>query len=193
MPIEIVALTFVVVAFTAIGARFMARDADGRAQLPAIVDRSVGAYLFRRLTGRPTSTRRRHTQRPRISIDGRADVPSGPPLIQPTRLVVASARRPPEPARPVGTAHRVVPAGIGGPPRKRPSALVLQRQAAATLAVSVLVLMVIGVVLAPHGLEGGVLGATGTPGSTEPTATPLRASEAPPVPTVSPNAPAASG
>lgn len=179
MPFEIVALTFVIVALTGIVARFMAQDEHGRADLSAVIDQSVGAYLVRRLIGRPTTPRRHHSRRPSQMTAKQPVVPAGPPLIHPTRLVVSSVRRP------VATLQR---AAGPNPPRKRPSALVLQRQAAAMLAAAVLVLIIVGAVLAPRAPQGAVLGATGTPGSAGSNAAPSSD-----LPSDTPEPPAASG
>ena len=54
MPLELIVIAFVIVAFVAVAARFMPRDASGARRLPRIVDESVGMYMVRRALGRPT-------------------------------------------------------------------------------------------------------------------------------------------
>lgn len=49
---EFIVGALVVLGFLAIIARFFARDASGRVQLPRVVDESIGMWALRRLTGR---------------------------------------------------------------------------------------------------------------------------------------------
>ena len=109
MPLELIVLVFVLVAFVAIVARFLPRDAAGRRRLPRIVDESVGMYIVRRSLGRPTEAA---SDLAKVGVDATAEVPEdeiayrigvpgAPEPTVPTRFVVSQAQPQAHPIPPV--------------------------------------------------------------------------------------------
>lgn len=173
MPLELIILAFVLVAFVAIAARFMPRDAAGRRRLPRIVDESVGMYVLRRATGRPTEAAsdvaKAETEAdaivPEEAIAYRIGVPGAPEPTVPTRFVVAKA--PPQahkipPVVPVVTR----PVARGRPQARRGGALPFQRRLAALGTLFAVLLVGFAALSLPRGPEEAVLSATGTPRGT---------------------------
>lgn len=169
MPIEVLVAVFIVVALIAIAVRFVPRDGRGRAQLPAIVDQSVGMWAIRQVVGQPD--------------DPDAEVPETF-AVQPTfeeiayRIGVAGATKPilrmiPPPSA-VGRSASAGP--VADPVRRirsRPGAkagLGLQRRVAAVFACILAVGIAAVVAISQPSGEGAVLGATGTPAAGTPTA-----------------------
>ncbi|MFL5751416.1 MAG: hypothetical protein ACJ767_12445, partial [Chloroflexota bacterium] len=148
MPLEIIVIGFVAVAFLAIVLRFLPRDETGARRLPRVVDESVGMYFIRSALRRPTEP----TMDPipaapsppaadllqaadpqdefsEDEIAYRIGVPGAPPPTLPTRFVVSKARP---------QAHQIPPVApvvmrpvVGGRPQARKSgAMPLQRRIA---------------------------------------------------------------
>ena len=163
MPLEPIVLVFVLVAFVAIIARFLPRDAAGRPRLPRIVDESVGMYVLRRSLGRPTEAA---SDLAKVEVDATADVPEdeiayrigvpgAPEPTIPTRFVVSQAPPQAHPIPPVVpiTARPVV--GGGPQARRRGAALVPLQRRIAGLGTLVAILLVgfaaVSVPRAPRG------------------------------------------
>lgn len=137
------------------------RDRGGRSGLGDIVDASLGMYLFRRILGRPTTTKaqRRYEEASSIAATQRLHREFGIEPIQqahpitPTRLVVSGAV--------AGSAHG--PA-VGAHPRGRSQRTQLARDGAIAFAMfGVIALVVGGFVTFWRGGEGAVLQASATP------------------------------
>lgn len=137
------------------------RDPGGRTGLGDIVDASLGMYLFRRILGRPTTTRaqQRYEEASSIAATQRLHREFGIEPIQqahpitPTRLVVSGAV--------AGSAHG--PAA-GAHPRGRSQRTQLARDGAIAFAMfAVIALVVGGFVTFWRGGEGAVLQASATP------------------------------
>jgi hypothetical protein len=201
MPLELIVLAFVLVAFVAIAARFMPRDAAGGRRLPRIVDESVGMYVVRRALGRSTesaSERAKTGPAELVSEDEiayRIGVPGAPEPTVPTRFVVAKA--PPQ-------AHKIPPVVpvtirpvVGGRPQaRRGGAVPLQRRVAALGTLAAVLLVALAALSLPRAPQEAVLSATGTPNvpgtpapsefSGLPTASPTSSATASVLPTGSP-------
>jgi hypothetical protein len=171
MPLELIVVGFVVVAFVAIAARFAPRDESGARRLPRVVDESVGMYMVRRALGRSTEAASdraaeqagKTEQVTEDAIAYRIGIPGAPAPTVPTRLVVSKAPPQAHPIPPViAVAARPV---IGGAPQARRSgALPMQRRLAGVVTVLVVLLVAFAALSLPRGPEGQVLSATGTPG-----------------------------
>ncbi len=122
---ELLVLALAILGFAAIVARFAPRSPSGR--LPRIVDRSIGMWVVRRATGRPTTQRdgdpdhgpgpgatgadaratapdpRWPAEPPPVlrSVESPAQADRGPVPTAPIRLSVSSSARRPEPPAPV--------------------------------------------------------------------------------------------
>jgi hypothetical protein len=187
MPIQAIAIVFVVVALTAIVWRFTPRSPDGTMRLPTLIDRSVGMWLLRRALGRTGDADRDADDplSPATEWDanaGRNVVPGAPLPTLPTRFVVSSASFRPQPASPeaapqggmlrtttpiASLAARSASAGRAStyaPRPRRPSgALAAQRRSAGAVALAVVAIAVTTIALGTRQLEGQVLSVTGTP------------------------------
>jgi hypothetical protein len=187
MPIQAVAIAFVVVALAAIVWRFTPRSADGSMRLPTLIDRSVGMWLLRRALGRTGNADRVADDERSPVADWNAnagrDVAPGSPLpTMPTRFVVSSASFRAQPATPEASpereprrtttpvaslAARSASAGRGSTyaarPRRPSGALAAQRRSAGAVALAVVAIAVTTIALGTRQLEGQVLSATGTP------------------------------
>ena len=161
MSIEVLVAVFIVVALVAIAVRFVPRDNRGRAQLPAIVDQSVGMWAVRQVIGH--------------GGDREDEVPDSFE-VQPTfeeiayRIGMAGAAKPIARVLPPRSAARRLPSGGTVDPirriRSRPgprAGLALQRRISAVFAVVLAVGVVVVVATSQPTPEGAVLGATGTP------------------------------
>lgn len=174
MPVELIVIAFVLVAFAAIGMRFLPRDESGAVRLPATVDDSIGMWAIRRLLRRPTTSTTSavreagHLVEPsEDEIAYRIGVPGAPQPTVPTRFIV-SANRPQAHPLPAKARPAAVPV-IAGLPRQRrsqarPNALQLQRRAAGVVALTLVVGAVVALASVSSRPQGGVLSATGTPG-----------------------------
>jgi hypothetical protein len=140
-------------------------DAARRGPLGALldlIDESVAAYTVRSRLGLSTTTRsERRADAARAALVARADEirqlrAGGATPVRPAHLVVAG--RPPRPSEPVA-------ATSVSPPRRGSRTLPFELVAAAVGLVLVVGLVV---AIAPRGSSGGVLSATGVPGSTAP-------------------------
>jgi hypothetical protein len=191
MPIQAVAIAFVVVALAAIVWRFTPRSADGSMGLPMLIDRSVGMWLLRRALGRTDDADRVGDDPGSPATDWQANAsrnvaPGAPLPTIPTRFVVSSASFRPQPAAPeapqreapsrttpvASLAARSASAGRGSTyaarPRRPSGALAAQRRSAGAVALAVVAIAVTTIALGTRQLEGQVLSATGTPaGSAE--------------------------
>jgi hypothetical protein len=170
MPVELIILAFVVLAFVAIGARFLPRDERGAIHLPAVVDDSIGMWAIRELLGRNAPAAGPPDEFAVPSEDEvayRIGVPGAPRPTLPTRLIVSGARPQAHPL-PVRTRPVATPVVAGPPHRRRsqarPNALVAQRRAAGAVAFVLVVVAILAVATLPGRPQGEVLGATGTPG-----------------------------
>jgi hypothetical protein len=186
MPIQAVAVAFVVVALVAIVWRFTPRTADGAMRLPTLIDRSVGMWLLRRALGRVGDADRVADDTPPAAPDWEANasrnvVPGAPLPTVPTRFVVSSASFRPQPATPVqplreagsrtvpvpSLAARSASAGHGSTyvarPRRPSGALAAQRRLAGAVALAVVAIAVTTIALGMRQVDGQVLSVTGTP------------------------------
>ncbi|HEX5014103.1 MAG TPA: hypothetical protein VFV72_08060 [Candidatus Limnocylindrales bacterium] len=187
MPLELIVIAFVVIAFVAIAARFMPRDATGARRLPRIVDESIGMYVVRRALGRPTeaaSDRAAAHAEAAAKVDEdaiayRIGVPGAPAPTVPTRFVVSGARPQAHKIPPV-VPVTARPTGVTRPQARRRGLAPLLRPLAGILTVMVVVLAAFAAVSLPARPDEAVLSATGTPPAGAPTA-----------PVVSPSGPAA--
>ena len=134
-----------------------------------IVDASVGMHMVRGALGRPTTTRaerraeRAHTALVSAYEEARRAGSSGPPVVAPTRLVVAGTAASQSPRDvPDRQAHPL--AGTTAAPAWRPPLSVAREGAVA--AMGLVAVLVAASVLWSRG-EGGVLSATGTPAPTD--------------------------
>ena len=198
MPFELIVFGSVIVAFVAIAARFMPRDASGARRLPRIVDESVGMYVLRRAVGRPTEAASDRAAAeaeaaaivPEDEIAYRIGVPGAPEPTVPARFVVSEA--PPQahkipPVMPIATR----PVAGGRPQARRPAALPLRRGLAGGVTMLALALVAFAALSLPRGPQQAVLSATGTPGLTT---TPLASALAVvPSPSVTSHVPATPG
>ena len=116
MPLELIVIAFVAVAFVAIGARFVPRDASRARRLPRVIDESVGMYVVRRALGRSTEAvsdrLAGHDEAPpsvaEDTIAYRIGAPGAPTPTVPTKFVVSKAQP---------QAHRIPPVAPGTPIR----------------------------------------------------------------------------
>lgn len=177
MPIDLLALAFVVAGFSAVAFRFAPLDASGARRLPRAVDDSVGMYTIRRLLGRPTEAPEAVPDSPVVEppprevatpldIDG-ASLPSPAPTLA-IDDVAPLVRRPMAPA----TADDMAPARTDLVPvrTRRNPALEFQRRLAGGL-VALLVVAVVTAVAVSVDSGGGVLAATGAPSNRPPAST----------------------
>jgi hypothetical protein len=150
MPLDVVAVPFVIVAFLAIGWRFVVHSADRSGGLPRVVDESVGMWLVRRALGRPTT--------PSDYDDDELPEPAADEIAY--RIGVPGATPP-------AVRRGALTAVAGRPVRRRRSrpngSLGAQRRSAGAVALAVVAIAVTTVALGGRQLEGAVLSATGTP------------------------------
>src|SRR6187402_1438817 len=148
MPLELIVVAFVAVAFIAIGARFVPRDASGARRLPRVVDESVGMYVVRRALGRPTEAASDrpagHDEAPanvaEDAIAYRIGVPGAPTPTVPSKFVVSTAKP---------QAHKIPPIApvatrpvVGGRPQARRAGFVpIWRRFGGVAAVFVVILV----------------------------------------------------
>lgn len=186
MPIQAVAIAFVIVALAAIVWRFAPRSADGSMRLPTLVDRSVGMWLLRRALGRTGDAEPVADDAGSAATDwnakaGRNVAPGSPLPTMPTRFVVSSAsfraqpapeaspqREPSSRTTPVASlAARSASAGHRSTyvtrPRRPSGALAAQRRSAGAVALAVVAIAVTMIALGTRQLDGQVLSVTGTP------------------------------
>jgi hypothetical protein len=187
MPIQAVAIAFVIVALAAIVWRFAPRSADGSMRLPTLVDRSVGMWLLRRALGRTGDAEPVADDAGSAATDwnanaGRNIAPGSPLPTMPTRFVVSSASFRAQPATPdaspqrepssrtspvASLAARSASAGRGSTyvtrPRRPSGALAAQRRTAGAVALAVVAIAVTMIALGTRQLDGQVLSVTGTP------------------------------
>jgi len=189
MPIQAVAVAFVVVALVAIVWRFTPRSADGSMRLPTLIDRSVGMWLLRRALGRTGDADGVADESGSAAPDWEANasrnvVPGAPIPTVPTRFVVSSASFRPQPATPAtagpplrGAQNKAAPvaslaarspsAGHGSTyvarPRRPSGALAAQRRLAGAVALAVVAIAVTTIALGMRQVDGQVLSVTGTP------------------------------
>jgi outer membrane biosynthesis protein TonB len=171
MPLELIVIAFVVIAFVAIAARFAPRDESGARRLPRMIDESVGMYMVRKALGRSTEAASDRAAAPaetaeQVTEDAiayRIGIPGAPPPTLPTRFVVSKAppqAHPIPPVMPVATR----PVSGGAPQARRSGALPMQRRLAGVVTVLIVLLVGMAALSLPRGPEGQVLSATGTPG-----------------------------
>lgn len=174
MPIELIVIAFVLVAFVAIGMRFLPRDETGAIRLPATVDDSIGMWAIRRLLRRPATSTTSAAQEAGHLIEPSEDEIAYrigvPGALQPTvrtRFIV-SPDRPQAHPLPAKARAAAVPVFAGAPRHRRsqarPNALQLQRRAAGIVALTLVVGGVFALATVSGRPQGGVLSATGTPG-----------------------------
>lgn len=188
MIVELVAIAFVIAGFAAIAVRFQPRDWLGERRWPRFVDTSVGMWLIRRLTGRPTeSPAWDWPDAPEPSVDEIAARIGAPRPTLPTRYVVSArphgtADRPGEPVRtgPIPPAELVARATailegrveqrriVRRRSRAPETALAAQRRLAGLAALGVVAMVTAVIGLAARNLDGAVLGATATPPPSDP-------------------------
>lgn len=179
LPIEIVAIVFVVGSFVAIGARFTPRDAFGVRRAPEPIDDSIGMYAFRRLRRRSTLTAADIVQPTLEEIEKRLGiVPTSAPApqaeAQPALAVAGSPAAAVAPVRdpgpiPPGDLLAAMRAAIEKPPprpRRRVSqaALTAQRGVGGLVAAALVIAAGLGGASLARTPGGGVLEAVGTPG-----------------------------
>jgi hypothetical protein len=169
MPLDLLALAFVVAGFIAVAFRFAPLDASGARRLPRAVDDSVGMYTIRRLLGRPTDAPdavpdSRVVEPPPREIATSLDRESASPAAPLPALAIDDVA--PLVGRPIApiAAHAVAPAGADLVPLRirRNPALEFQRRLAGGL-VALLVVAVVTAVAVSVDSGGGVLAATGVP------------------------------
>src|SRR4051794_3612850 len=171
MPLELVVVSFSVVAFGAIIFRFLPQDETGARHLPQVIDESVGMYTIRRTlrlstdaaSDREAARADAEAKAEQAAIAYRIGVPGAPAPTLPSRLVVS---------RSTPQAHQIPPVSpiatraiVRARPQARKSgALPLQRRLAGLATVLVVLLVAFAAQSLPRGPEGQVLSATGTPG-----------------------------
>ncbi len=114
--------TFVVLGLIAIAVRFAPRDGTGRVRLPRIVDRSIGMWALRRLTGRPLWPRDADTVASPAGEAGHATI-RPVPMVQPADLPTAVDDRRVAGrlgTAPIPTTSSIVSRGPAGPAARRP-------------------------------------------------------------------------
>jgi len=174
-PVEWIVRALVVLGFIAIFLRFAPRDEAGRAQLPRVIDDSIGMWALRRLAGRNLGDWTDDLE----VVDGSAAMalerrlgsigggrPSGQMSSAATRYAASAARFQALGIRPAGSVARqrrpgARPLGrvqIGSGLEAQPAEpFVLERRLAATAAALVLVIVGIVVVLASRAPSGAHL------------------------------------
>jgi hypothetical protein len=192
MIVELITAAFVVAGLVAVVVRFQPRDWLGERRWPRLLDTSIGMWLIRRVTGRPTeSPAWDWPDAPEPSLDEIADRIGAPRPTLPTRYVVASGTRgdarpragPIPPAELVARATAILEGRVASRPvarrRRRPeTALSAQRRLAGLAALGVVAMITAVIGLSARHLDGGVLAATATPPPTsepaaaEPSVTP---------------------
>jgi hypothetical protein len=176
--VEWIVGALVVLGFVAIAVRFLPRDAAGQVRLPRVVEDSIGMWAVRRLTGLADTDPEDDgdTSGPATAPDRKAPTrfdaaPIGPAPIAPTVFVPSGSpmQVPPvwdagaRPARhPVTSPIIELKVARRRPPRQSAS-VATERRLVALAALLVVGIVVLGIVLAPRGSRGEVLGATGSP------------------------------
>jgi hypothetical protein len=159
--VELIAAALVVVGLLAIVTRFVARDPSGEFRLPRIIDRSIGMWLLRRLTGLRLGARDDDLEpvapAPAMAVADRSAVP----LEEPVRAAVGVLN----PSL-IGTTRRAPP--VASPGTRRSRRLGLRSwpwpSLAGPLAMAIAFSIVgLGATAVPREPRGEVLGIVGTP------------------------------
>jgi hypothetical protein len=178
---EFVVIAFVAVGLVAIAVRFVPRDEHGARRFPRVIDESIGMAAIRGLL-RAAPARR---AAPEAAASEAVSATAAEPTVEEIayRIGVAGAPAPTIPTRLIvsrGSLQAHPPAILVLEPapttpvrgqlaeRRRlqahpASSLGLQRRIAGVVAASAVLIAAVALVLAPRGIEGGVLSATGLP------------------------------